>query len=127
MIESLSKTFPFLAKLFALIIGGIVSLVLSGDINLDNNNQAQLNINLKVVLKLLCSIGMGLYLGEFTIDYWDFEHLNYYAQSAVLMAFSIFGMLVFGVLYRSVQLTFTDKELSEIIIEVKKTIKALFK
>lgn len=127
MIESLSKTFPFLAKLFALIIGGIVSLVLSGDINLDNNNQAQLNINLKVVLKLLCSIGMGLYLGEFTIDYWDFEHLNYYAQSAVLMAFSIFGMLAFGVLYRSVQLTFTDKELSEIIIEVKKTIKALFK
>lgn len=125
--ESLSKAFPFLAKLFALIIGGIVSLVLSGDINLDNNNQAQLNINLKVVLKLLCSIGMGLYLGEFTIDYWDFEHLNYYAQSAVLMAFSIFGMLVFGVLYRSVQLTFTDKELSEIIIEVKKTIKALFK
>lgn len=127
MIESLSKTFPFLAKLFALIIGGIVSLVLSGDINLDNNNQAQLNINLKVVLKLLCSIGMGLYLGEFTIDYWDFEHLNYYAQSAVLMAFSIFGMLVFGVLYRSVQLTFTDKELSEIITEVKKTIQALFK
>lgn len=127
MIESLSKTFPFLAKLFALIIGGIVSLVLSGDINLDNNNQAQLNINLKVVLKLLCSIGMGLYLGEFTIDYWDFEHLNYYAQSAVLMAFSIFGMLAFGVLYRSVQLTFTDKELSEIITEVKKTIQALFK
>lgn len=127
MIESMSKTFPFLAKLFALIIGGIISLVLSGDINLDSNNQAQLNINLKVVLKLLCSIGMGLYLGEFTIDYWDFEHLNYYAQSAVLMAFSIFGMLAFGVLYRSVQLTFTDKELSEIITEVKKTIKALFK
>lgn len=126
MIESMSKTFPFLAKLFALIIGGIISLVLSGDINLDSNNQAQLNINLKVVLKLLCSIGMGLYLGEFTIDYWDFEHLNYYAQSAVLMAFSIFGMLAFGVLYRSVQLTFTDKELSEIITEVKKTIKALF-
>lgn len=126
MIESMSKTFPFLAKLFALIIGGIISLVLSGDINLDSNNQAQLNINLKVVLKLLCSIGMGLYLGEFTIDYWDFEHLNYYAQSAVLMAFSIFGMLAFGVLYRSVQLTFTDKELSEIITEVKKTIQALF-
>lgn len=127
MIESMSKTFPFLAKLFALIIGGIISLVLSGDVNLDSNNQAQLNINLKVVLKLLCSIGMGLYLGEFTIDYWDFEHLNYYAQSAVLMAFSIFGMLAFGVLYRSVQLTFTDKELSEIITEVKKTIQVLFK
>lgn len=126
MPETLTKAVPFLAKLFALIIGGIVSLVLSGDINLDNNNQAQLNINLKVILKLLCSIGMGLYLGEFTIDYWDFEHLNYYAQSAVLMSFSIFGILAFGVLYRSVQLTFTNKELSEIITEVKKTIKALF-
>ncbi|WP_155400100.1 hypothetical protein [Moraxella bovoculi] len=46
------------------------------------------------------------------MDYWDFEHLGYYAQAAILMSFSVFGMLIFGMLYRSVQLTFTDKTLS---------------
>lgn len=127
MPQNLLENMPFLIKLLALLLGGIIALVLSGDIKIDDDDNANLKINLKVIIKLLCSIGIGLYFGEWTIDYWDFEHLNYYAQSAVLMAFSVFGMLIFGIVYRSAQLTFHEKTLSEIIFEVKNVIKAFLK
>lgn len=117
---------PFL-KLLALLLGGVIALVLSGDIKIDDDDNASIKISPKVIVKLLCSIGLGLFLGEWTIEYWDFEHLNYYAQSAVLMMFSVFGMLIFGIVYRSAQLTFHEKTLSEIIFEVKNVIKAFLK
>lgn len=127
MPNNLLENLPFLVKLLALLVGGIIALVLSGDIKIDDDDNANLKINGKVIIKLLCSIGLGLFLGEWTIDYWNFEHLNYYAQSAVLMMFSIFGMLVFGIIYRSVQLTTHEKTLSEIIFEIKNVIKAFLK
>lgn len=125
--ETLTKLVPFLTKLFALITGGIIALVLSGDINLDSNSDVQLKINFKVILKLACSIGAGLFLGEFTIDFWDFEHLDYYAQAVFYLLFSAFGMLAFGIVYRSLQLTLADKTLSEIVAEIKSVIKELVK
>ena len=118
---------PFFIKLLALLLGGVIALVLSDDIKVDNQDNASLKIKPRVIVKLLCSIGLGLFLGEWTIDYWDFEHLNYYAQSAVLMMFSVFGMLIFGIVYRSVQLTLHEKTLSEIVTEVKSVIKAFLK
>lgn len=127
MPETLTKAIPFLTKLFALIVGGIISLVLSGDIRLDNQENANLRINIKIILKITCAIGLGLFLGEFTIAYFDFEHLNYYAQAVFYLIASSFGMLIFGIIYRSIQLTFTDKTLSEIIAEIKNIIKALIK
>lgn len=127
MPQNLLNNMPFLIKILALLLGGLTALVLSGDIKIDDNDNARLNINLKVIIKLLCSIGLGLFLGEFTIDYWHFNHLNYYAQSAVLMAFSVFGMLVFGIVYRSVQLTLSEKTLSQIVSEIKEVIKAFVK
>lgn len=125
--ETLTKTVPFLVKLFALIVGGIISLILSGDIRLDKQDNASLRINLKIILKITCAIGLGLFFGEFIIDYFDFEHLNYYAQAVFYLIFSAFGMLIFGIIYRSLQLTFTDKTLSEIIAEIKNVAKALIK
>lgn len=127
MPNNMLESMPWLIKFFALFIGGIISLVLSGDINIDDNDNATLKINMRVIIKLLCSIGLGLFIGEFIIDYFDYEHLNYYSQSAVLMAFSVFGMLIFGILYRSVQLTMSDKTLSQIVIEIKQTVKAFLK
>lgn len=127
IIAFFTKIIPFLTKMLALFIGAIISLILSGDISIDGDDNAKLNINSIVFIKLICSIGLGLFLGEWTIDYWNFEHLNYYAQSAVLMMFSVFGMLIVGILYRSVQLTFGKKTLSEIVIEIKETAKALLK
>lgn len=127
MPEILTKAIPFFTKLFALIVGGLISLVLSGDINLDKDDNAKLNVNLKVILKITCAIGLGLFAGEFVIDMFDFEHLNYYAQAVFYLIFSAFGMLIFGTVYRSWQLTFTDKTLSEIVGEIKNIVKALIK
>lgn len=127
MIEILTKTIPFLTKLFALIVGGIISLVLSGDIRLDNEDNANLKINLKIILKITCAVGLGLFIGEFVIDYYDFEYLNYYAQAIFYLIASAFGMLIFGVIYRSIQLTFTDKTLSQIVSEIKSITKAFIK
>lgn len=127
MPEILTKILPFLTKLFALVLGGIISLILSGDIRLDNQENANLRINIKIILKITCAIGLGLFIGEFVIDYYDFEHLNYYAQAVFYLIASSFGMLIFGIFYRSIQLTFTDKKLSEIITEIKEITKALIK
>lgn len=127
MPEILTKVLPFLTKLFALIVGGIISLVLSGDINLDKDDNATLNINLKVILKITCAIGLGLFAGEFVIDMFDFEHLNYYAQALFYLIFSAFGMLFIGTVYRGWQLQTKDKTLSEIIKEIKDITKALIK
>lgn len=127
MPEILTKAIPFFTKLFALIVGGLISLVLSGDINLDKDDNANLTLNLKIIIKITCAIGLGLFLGEFTIDYFDFEHLNYYAQALFYLIFSAFGMLVFGTIYRSWQLTTSDKTLSEIVGEIKNIVKALIK
>lgn len=118
---------PFFIKLLALLLGSIIALVLSGDINVDSDDNAKLNLNLKAAIKLVCSVSLGLFLGEFTIDYFNYEHLSYYSQAGILMTFSIFGMLIFGILYRSVQLTLSNKTLSEIVIEIKETAKALLK
>lgn len=118
---------PFLIKLIAVFIGGVISLVLGGDIKLDSDDNAKLNLNAIVFVKLICAIGIGLFIGEFGIGYFDFYGLNYYAQSAILMMFSMFGMLIFGIVYRSIQLTLHEKTLSEIITEIKNVIKALMK
>lgn len=127
MPEFLTKALPFLTKSFALIVGSLVSLVLSGDIDLDARNNAKLTINLKIILKITLCIGLGLFLGEFTIDYFDFRHLNYYAQAMFYMIASAFGLLIVGIGYRAVQLTFSDKSFSEIVAEVKNITKALLK
>lgn len=127
MPETLTKTIPFFIKLFALVVGGLISLVLSGDINLDKDNNAKLIINLKVILKITCAIGLGLFGGEFFIDVFDFEYLNYYAQALFYLIFSSFGMLIFGTVYRSWQLTTSDKTLAQIVAEIKNIAKALIK
>lgn len=122
-----TKLIPFLIKLFALAIGALVALALSGDIELDKQEHARLKINLFIVIKISCAIGTGLFLGEFIVDWWDLDHLNYYAQALFFLIASAFGMLILGIIYRSIQLTFTDKTLHEIISELKRIIRAFIR
>ncbi|AKG09352.1 hypothetical protein AAX05_03250 [Moraxella bovoculi] len=77
--ESLTKAIPFLIRLFALLVGGIVSLVLSGDINLDNKSNAKLTINLKVICKLACARSRAVFGGIYdwiigTLSIWATMH-----------------------------------------------------
>lgn len=118
---------PLILKLLAVTIGSIFALILSGDIDIDSDGKAKLNINLIVGLKLIISIGIGYFIGEFTVSYWDFTNLPIPAQGTIFMFHSIFGMLVLGIVYRSIQLTLTDKTLLELILEMKRIIRAILK
>lgn len=113
----------WLIKLLAIIMGGIICLILSGDIDADG----KIKINRYVILKFLCSVVLGLFCGEFIIDYLDWEHLNHFAQGFILMSLSVFGMLIVGILYQSIRFTFSDKTLSEIVEELKKAVTAILK
>lgn len=63
-----NTSMPFFVKALALTIGGIIALIVSGDIDLDG----KIKITLGVILKFASSVGLGLYIGEFIWDYWDF-------------------------------------------------------
>lgn len=122
--ETFTKAIPFLFKLVVVIMGGILSLLLSGDISTDDKNRLIINHIYIICIKLISAIVLGLVIGEFIIDYWHFEHLSFYAQSIFNLLVSVFGIMIIGTLYRAYQLTFTDKTLAEIILEVKKILKA---
>ena len=116
-----NTSMPFFIKALALTIGGIIALIVSGDIDLDG----KIKITLGVILKFASSVGLGLYIGEFVWDYWNLHtSLGYYAQGAAMMAFSIFGMLIVGILYQALQMM-QGKTLSEIIKEFKTAVKAI--
>lgn len=125
MLEFLTKAIPFITKLFAVTLGGIIGLMLSGDIKLsEDGKKADLRLNLYVTVKIACSIGLGLFLGNFTVEYFGWGHLSYYSQAVFYMLWSIFGLTIVGTLYRTWQLTTSDKTLYEIVVEIKKVIKA---
>lgn len=122
--ETFTKAIPFLFKLVVVIMGGILSLLLSGDISTDDKNRLVLNHIYIICIKLISAIVLGLVIGEFIIDYWHFEHLSFYAQSIFNLLVSVFGIMIIGTLYRAYQLTFTDKTVAEIIIEIKNILRA---
>ncbi len=122
MPEKLSAL-PWLIKLLALVAGGVICLALSGDIDKDG----YIKVTRGVILRFTCSMFIGLYFGEFAIDHMNLEGLTHFAQGAILMLFSVFGLLILGILYRAVQLTLQEKTLSEIVSEIKQTISAILK
>lgn len=127
MPEILTKAVPFLIKLTALIVGGILSLVFSGDINLDEDNNVSLTINKKVFFKLVLAILVGLIIGNFMVNRFNYDDMDFYSRAIFYLLSSMFGMLALGTAYRGWQLQFDGKTLSEIITEIKSIIKALIK
>lgn len=125
--ESLTKIVPFMTKLIAVLIGGLISLVLAGDIKINEQNEPVIKHLKYILIKMACAVGIGWYSGSFVVDYFNFEHLTFMAQGLFYIGASTFGMLFVGILYRSAQLTFTNKTLSEIISEIKNILKALLK
>lgn len=122
--ETLTKVFPFLFKLVVVVLGGIFSLLLSGDISTNDDNKIVIDSIWIISLKLSIAIIIGLVAGDFLIDYYNFEDMTFYAQSIFNLMASVFGIMVIGTLYRACQLTFTEKSLPDIISEMKNIIKA---
>ena len=116
------NTWPWVIKVVPAVVGAILALVLSGDIDKDGKIQ----VSLSVIGKFLFSISVSLYGGSAFIEYYELSKYSHMAQGFVMLMFAVFGMLCIGILYQSIQLM-KGKSLTEIIVEVKETFSSIFK
>ncbi len=116
------KGLPWILKIIAAIMGAILALILSGDID----TQGRIKITVGVIIKFAISISISLYGGEACIEYYELEKFSHMTQGFVMLLFAVFGMLLIGIWYQSIQLL-KGKNFSEIIAEVKAAFSAMFK
>ena len=105
---------PWFIKLVPAVVGAILALVLSGDIDKDGKIQ----VTLGVIGKFLFSVSVSLYGGSAFIEYYELSKYSHMAQGFVMLMFAVFGLLGIGILYQSIALMH-GKPLSEVISEVK--------
>ena len=116
------KGLPLLLKIIAAIMGAILALILSGDID----TQGRIKITVGVILKFTISVAISLYGGSAFIEYYQLTTYSLMSQGFVMLIFAVFGMLLIGILYQSMQL-WKGKTISEIIAEIKSAFIAIFK
>ena len=106
---------PWFIKLVPAVVGAILALVLSGDID----KEGKIQITLGVIGKFLFSVSVSLYGGAAFIEYYDSAgHYSHMAQGFVMLMFAVFGLLAIGIVYQSIALMH-GKSLAEVIAEVK--------
>ena len=108
------NTIPWVIKAVPAVVGAILALVLSGDI--DKNGKIQ--VSMGVICKFLFSVSVSLYGGSAFIEYYELSKYSHMAQGFVMLIFAVFGLLAIGILYQSIALM-RGKPLSEVITEVK--------
>ena len=108
------NTIPWLIKAVPAVVGAILALVLSGDI--DKNGKIQ--VSMSVIGKFLFSVSVSLYGGSAFIEYYELSQYSHMAQGFVMLIFAVFGLLAIGILYQSIALM-QGKSLSEVVSEVK--------
>ena len=116
------KGLPWLLKIAAAILGAILALILSGDID----TEGRIKITVGVILKFTISVAISLYGGSAFIEYYQLTSYSLMSQGFVMLIFAVVGMLMIGIWYQSLQL-WKGKTVSEIIAEVKAAFSALFK
>ena len=116
------KGLPWLLKIAAAILGAILALILSGDID----TEGRIKITVGVILKCTISVAISLYGGSAFIEYNQLTTYSLMSQGFVMLIFAVFGMLMIGIWYQSLQL-WKGKTVSELIAEVKAAFSALFK
>ena len=116
------KGLAWLLKIIAAILGAVLALILSGEID----TQGRIKITIGVVLKFAISVAISLYGGSAFIEYYQLTHYSMQSQGFVMLIFAVFGMLLIGIWYQSLQLL-KGKPLNEIIAEVKTAFIAMFK
>lgn len=116
------KGLPWILKIIAAIMGAILALILSGDID----PQGRIKITIGVMLKFSMSISISLYGGAACIEYYHLDQYSHMTQGFVMLLFAVFGLLLIGIGYQSMQLL-KGKTFSEIIAEAKAAFMAMFK
>lgn len=115
------NTIPWIIKVVPAVVGAILALVLSGDI--DKNGKIQ--VSLGVIGKFLFSVSVSLYGGSAFIEYYKLSHYTHMAQGFVMLMFAVFGLLSIGIIYQSLALM-KGKTLSEVIAEIKAAFSAIW-
>ena len=108
------NTIPWVIKAVPAVVGAILALVLSGDI--DKNGKIQ--VSMVLIFKFLFSVSVSLYGGSAFIEYYELNQYSQMAQGFVMLIFAVFGLLAIGILYQSIALM-QGKPLVEVISEVK--------
>lgn len=110
-----------LIKVIAAIVGGILALVLSGDIDQDG----KIKINMGVIIKFASAVVISLFGGEFVIEWYSMGNMSHVAQGFVMFLMAVFGLLFIGILYQSFAML-KGKPLSEVVADVVGAFTAIF-
>lgn len=105
---------PWVLKIFPAVIGAILALVLSGDIDKDGKIQ----VTVGVVTKFVCSVTVSLYGGSAFIEHYGYLGASTMFQGFVMLMFAVFGLLFIGIAYQSIALL-KGKSISQVIAEIK--------
>jgi hypothetical protein len=111
---------PWVLKIFPAVIGAILALVLSGDI--DKNGKIQVSAG--VITKFVCSVTVSLYGGSAFIEHQGYLSTSTMFQGFIMLMFAVFGLLFIGIAYQSIALL-KGKSMSEVIAEVKSAFVAI--
>lgn len=87
------KGLPWLLKIAAAILGAILALILSGDID----TEGRIKITVGVILKFTISVAISLYGGSAFIEYYQLTSYSLMSQGFVMLIFAVFGMLMIGI------------------------------
>ena len=108
------NTIPWVIKIFPAVVGAILALVLSGDID----EKGKIQVSLGVITKFVCSVTVSLYGGSAFIEHYGFLKTTIMFQGFIMLMFAVFGLLIIGIVYQSIALL-KGKSLAEVIAEVK--------
>ena len=108
------NTLPWVIKLVPAVVGAILALVLSGDID----KEGKIQVTLGLIGKFLFSVSVSLYGGAAFIEYYELNQYSHMAQGFVMLIFAVFGLLTIGIVYQSIALM-QGKSIAEVITEVR--------
>ena len=114
------NTLPWVIKIFPAVVGAILALVLSGDID----KEGKIQVSLGVIAKFLFSVSVSLYGGAAFIEYHDLNNYSYMGQGFVMLMFAVFGLVIIGIAYQSIALM-KGKSISAVIAEIKSAFVAI--
>lgn len=114
------NTIPWIIKIVPAVVGAILALVLSGDIDKDG----KIEVSLNVIVKFMASVTVSLYGGSAFIEYSSWQ-LSIMSQGAIMLFFAVFGLLGIGIVYQSFALL-QGKPMSEVLHEIKSAFLAIW-
>lgn len=114
------KAFAFVPKLICAVIGAILALVLSGDIDKDGKIQ----VNRGVVLRFFIAVLTSLFFGEWIIEHYQL-HTSIAAQGSIMILTAVFGLMIIGVIYQGIAVL-KGKPIGEVLTEIVSAFKSIF-